>query len=69
MANEIIPATNFTITPHDGGPILSVLVDRNVAANIKLSTSLIWLLARTLNQALADQHLYEQRMKLQQTGS
>jgi hypothetical protein len=30
---------------------------------------LIWLLARQLNQALAEQHAHEQRMKFQQTGS
>jgi hypothetical protein len=69
MAEDVIEATSFAITPRDGGPILSVIVNRNVAANIKLSTSLIWLLARSLNQALADQHLWEQRMKLQKEGT
>jgi hypothetical protein len=52
MANEIIPATSFAISPHSDGPILTVLNGKTVAANIRLSVPLIWLLARSLGRVL-----------------
>jgi hypothetical protein len=67
-SNEPIKATSLVIGAHAEGPILTVLAGQSVEANIRLNASLISLLARSLNQALVEQHALEARLKLKTGG-
>jgi len=58
MADLIVP-TAFSLSPHSTGAVLTVLTGKEVAVNLKLSTTMIWVLQHEIAELSRQQTALE----------
>ena len=61
LMSDVIEHPSFSVTPHRAGPVLVVLCEGTVIANVRLDPPTQWALSRALRDASAAQCEYEQR--------
>jgi hypothetical protein len=66
VPETVIEATGFSASAHKSGIVLSVIVDKAVAANIRLSDhGMVWMLSKALHEAQRAQDVLERKRQMQ----